>query len=101
MGSSTISPKESFYSTVLHELTHWSGAVHRLDRVKGKKFGDRAHCFEKLIAELGAAFLCGRLGIAASSRPDHARYIAEYLEVLKNDKKAIFAAASAAAAATD
>ena len=102
-GSLTSSPRESFYSTILHELTHWSGAVDRLDRVKGKKFADRAYCFEKLIAELGAAFLCGRLGITTSPRPDHAQYIAQYLEVLRNDKKVIFAAAaaSAAAAATD
>lgn len=100
-GSVTSSAQESFYSTNLHELTHWSGATHRLDRVKGKKFADRAYCFEELIAELGAAFLCGRLGITTSPRLDHAQYISQYLEVLKNDKKAIFAAASAAAAATD
>ena len=53
------------------------------------------------IAELGAAFLCGDLGITAEPRPDHAAYIDHWLRIMKGDKKAIFAAASAAAKASD
>ena len=53
------------------------------------------------VAELGAAFLCGDLGITAEPRPDHAAYIDHWLRIMKGDKKAIFAAASAAAKASD
>ena len=48
------------------------------------------------VAELGAAFLCGDLGITAEPRPDHAAYIGHWLRILKGDRKAIFTAASAA-----
>ncbi len=54
---------------------------------------------EELVAELGAAFLCGHLGISNQPRPDHAAYIANWLTVLKNDTRAIFTAASKANAA--
>ena len=48
------------------------------------------------IAELGAAFLCGDLGITAEPRADHAAYIDNWLRIMKSDRKAIFTAASAA-----
>ena len=72
-----------------------------LNREKGKRFADRAYAFEELVAESSAAFLCAELGITNEPRPDHAQYIAQYLTILKNDKKAIFTAAAAASAATD
>jgi hypothetical protein len=53
------------------------------------------------VAELTAAYLCAELGIANTPRQDHAQYIAHWLEVLKDDKKAIFAAASLASRAVD
>jgi antirestriction protein ArdC len=100
-GTDTSTAQETFYSTQLHEIAHWVGAEHRLNREKGKRFADRAYAFEELIAELSAAFLCSELGITNDPRPDHAQYIAQYLAILKNDKKAIFTAAAAASAATD
>jgi len=33
----------NFYRTALHELTHWTGAKHRLDRDYSKRFGDEAY----------------------------------------------------------
>lgn len=100
-GTDTLSPTEGWYGTLLHELTHWSGATHRLDRQLSARFGDDAYAMEELIAELGAAFLCAELGIAATPRPDHAAYLAGWLKVLKADKKAVFTAASAASRAAD
>lgn len=100
-GTDTSSPTEGWYGTLLHELTHWSGAKHRLDRELSGRFGDDAYAMEELIAELGAAFLCAELGIAAMPRPDHAAYLTNWLKVLKADKKAIFTAASAASRAAD
>ena len=92
---------ERYYSTLCHELTHWSGAKSRLDRQFGKRFGDRAYAFEELVAEMGAAFTCARLGIENETREDHASYLASWLNVLKADKRAIFTAASKAQAACD
>ncbi len=51
---------------------------------------------EELVAELGAAFLCGELAITNAPRPDHAAYVANWLMALKNDTRAIFTAASKA-----
>lgn len=53
------------------------------------------------VAELGAAFLCGDLGITAEPRTDHADYIGHWLRILKGDRKAIFTAASAANKASE
>ena len=81
--------------------SHWSGAEHRLARKFGKRFGDDVYSMEELVAELGSAFLCGDLGLSSKPRPDHARYLASWLKVLKADNRAIFTAASAAAKAAD
>ena len=101
VGSATSSATEGLYSTLLHELTHWTGIKTRCDREFGKRFGDDAYAMEDLVAELGAAFLCADLGIANTPRPDHAAYISHWLTVLKADKKAIFTAASKASQAVD
>jgi antirestriction protein ArdC len=101
LGSKTSTATEAYYSTLLHELSHWTGAKHRLDRTFGKRFGDNAYAVEELVAELGAAFLCADLGITVEPRQDHAAYLENWLTVLKADKKAIFTAASQAAKAAD
>ena len=100
-GTKTSSPTDGYYSTLLHELTHWTGHRSRLDRDLRGRFGKEAYAMEELVAELGAAFLCGDLGITNRPRPDHAAYIGNWLEVLKNDKKAIFTAASQASKAAN
>ncbi|HEY4372507.1 MAG TPA: zincin-like metallopeptidase domain-containing protein [Burkholderiales bacterium] len=92
---------EGYSSTKAHELIHWTGHKSRLDREFGKRFADKAYAFEELVAELGAAFLCAGIGVAAEPREDHASYIAHWLEVLKADKRAIFTAAAIAQKATD
>lgn len=101
VGTPTSTPTESYYSTLLHELSHWTGAEKRLAREKHKKHGDESYAFEELIAELSAAFLCAKLGIANEPRVDHAQYIASWLKVLKNDTRAITSAASMAQKACD
>jgi antirestriction protein ArdC len=100
-GSDTSTPTEAFYATLLHELTHWTGHESRLDRDLSGRFGNEAYAMEELVAELGAAFLCADLAIANTPRPDHAAYIANWLEVLKRDKRAIFTAARKASQAAD
>lgn len=87
----------NFYATGLHELVHWTGAKSRLDRGKGGKFGSESYAFEELIAELGCAFLMADLGV--SGEVQHESYIASWLKTLKDDKRYIFQAASAASKA--
>ena len=99
IGTATSSPAETYYSTLLHELTHWSGHETRCKRQLGKRFGDDAYAMEELVAELGAAFLCADLRIADEPRVDHAQYLDHWLKVIKADKKAIFTAASKASEA--
>jgi len=99
IGTATTTAAEGFYSTLCHELVHWSGVPSRLDRDLSGRFGDEAYAIEELIAELGAAFLCADLGITPEPRLDHASYIKNWLAVLKGDKKAIFTAAAKASQA--
>jgi antirestriction protein ArdC len=93
---------ESYYATLAHELTHWTRHSSRLDRDFGRKrHGDEGYAREELVAELGSAFLCADLGLTPEPRPDHAAYVASWLEVLKGDKRFIFAAAGHAQRAVD
>lgn len=93
---------ESYAATKAHELIHWTGNPTRLDRQFGPAlFGNEAYAKEELVAELGAAFLCADLGITPEPRPDHAAYLASWLQALKNDKRLIFSAAAHAQRAAD
>ena len=85
---------EDFYATGLHELTHWTGNEHRLDRTWGKRFGDDAYAFEELVAEMGSAFLSAKLGLKGDLQ--HANYIGSWLRVLQQDHRALVKAASLA-----
>lgn len=101
VGSPTSSATEAYHAVLLHELVHFSGAPHRLDRRFGQRFGDQAYAFEELVAELGSAFLCSVFRIVNEPRPDHAAYVASWLEVLNRDTKAIFTAGSKAQEAVE
>jgi antirestriction protein ArdC len=93
---------ESYYATLAHESTHWTKHPARLAREFGrKKWGDEGYAEEELVAELGAAFLCADLELSLAPREDHAAYIAHWLTILRNDKRAIFRAASYAQRAAD
>lgn len=92
---------EHYYSVRAHETVHWTGHESRLARTFGARFGDEAYAREELVAELGAAFLCAQLGLASEPRDDHASYLDHWLKALKEDKRAIFNAASHAQKACD
>jgi antirestriction protein ArdC len=90
-----------YYATALHELVHWSGHKNRLDRnfEDSKRWGDEAYAVEELVAELGSAFLSAKCGI--QGKLQHAEYLNNWIEVLKNDNRAIFTAASKAREASE
>ncbi len=93
---------ERYYSTLAHEMTHWTGHPTRVPRNFPRLVcGTSNYAREELVAELGAAFLCADLGLSLSPRADHADYIGNWLQVLRNDKRAIFQAAALAQKASD
>lgn len=84
-----------YYATRGHETVHWTSHKSRLDRSFGReRWGDEGYAREELVAELGAAFLAADLGLCIEPRPDHASYIASWIKVLQNDKRAIVQAAA-------
>ena len=89
----------NWHRTALHELGHASGAPHRLNRDLSGSFGSKKYAFEELVAEMNAAFCCASLGIVPTVR--HADYIGSWLEVLREDNRAIVRAASQASKAAD
>ena len=95
----TFKGADHFYGTVFHELTHWTAHKSRLNRDLKNRFGSQNYAAEELIAELGAAFLCAEFGFDGDLR--HAGYIANWIELLKADKRAFFTACSQASKAAD
>jgi antirestriction protein ArdC len=91
--------RSHYLATALHELGHWTGAKQRLDRDMQWRFGTKSYAAEELVAELTAAFLCAHLGIEGKLR--HAEYLANWLQLLKEDNRAIFTASSKASQAAD
>jgi antirestriction protein ArdC len=91
----------SYYSCLGHETGHATGAKHRLDRDLTGRFGSAKYAMDEVIVELTSSFITADLGIAHKSRAEHAAYIASWIEILKDDPRAIFTAASKAQAAAD
>lgn len=93
---------EAFYATLAHEHVHWSGHPSRLDRTKGKHFGDETYAREELVAELGSAFVLGHLGIDTDAEGcGNASYLASWLKVLKSEPRALWSVMGDAARALD
>lgn len=89
----------NYYRTCFHELGHWTGHPARLARDLSGRFGSNPYAREELIAEMASAFVCASLSIVPTVR--HADYIASWLDVLREDNRAIFRAASHASKAAD
>ena len=97
---SAFNSEANYYATCFHELSHWTGAKHRLDRDLDKgRYGNPSYAFEELVAEISAAYLCADYRIQGELR--HAGYIQSWLKACKEDSKAIFKAAALAQKATD
>jgi len=95
---------EEFYSTLFHELTHSTGHASRVGRdgiETLNTFGSESYSKEELIAEMGAAMLCGITGISPATINNSASYLDNWIRVLKGDSKLIVSAASAAQKAAD
>jgi antirestriction protein ArdC len=95
---------EEYYSTFFHELTHSTGHKSRLGRdgfESVQSFGSESYSKEELVAEVGAAMLCGVTGIENRTLGNSAAYLKTWIERLKSDSRLIVTAASAAQKAAD
>ena len=92
---------DGFYSTLFHELTHWTAHKSRLGRDLKSRFGDlHAYSAEELTAEIGASFLAAEFGLD-NTKLQHAAYVAGWIALLKHDIRAFFTAAGKAQQAAD
>jgi antirestriction protein ArdC len=95
---------EEYYSTLFHELTHSTGHSKRIGRdgiEKLNTFGSESYSKEELIAEMGAAMLCGVAGIERKTLSNSAAYLKSWIDVLKSDARMVVSAASQAQKAAD
>ena len=95
---------EEYYSTLFHELTHSTGHTTRLNRAgitELAAFGDETYSREELVAEFGAAFLCGHAGIEPATLENSAAYIQGWSKKLKSDPRLIVTAAAQGQKAAD
>ena len=95
---------EEYYSTLFHELTHSTGHPRRLNRstlATFERFGDEKYSAEELVAEMGAAFLCGLTGIENKTIRNSAAYLHSWLGMLKQDSRLVLIAAGQAQKAAD
>jgi len=95
---------EEYYSTLFHELTHATGHPTRLNRsslMEAESFGDESYSREELVAEMGAAFLCGLTGIENRTINNSAAYLHNWLKALKDDSRLVLVAAGQAHKAAD
>lgn len=90
---------EGYYSTLFHELLHSTGHKDRLDRLESGGFGTGPYAKEELVAEMGAAMLCGIAGI--ENLDSSASYVSGWLERLQNDPKLVVQAAAQAQRGAD
>jgi len=94
----TFSDDVSYQATLLHELAHWTGAKHRLDRDQAGRFGSQDYAKEELVAELSSLFISERLGISLGQEHEdqHAAYLQSWMKALADDPRTLFRAASQA-----
>ena len=95
---------EEYYSTAFHELIHSTGHTSRVGRkgiLEPSYFGSHEYSKEELVAEMGASFLSGIVGIEQKILENSAAYIHGWLKALKNDKKLLIMAAAQAQKGAD
>ncbi len=96
--------REEYYSVLFHELSHSTGHKSRLDRSgisESHSFGDSVYSREELVAEMGAAMLCGHCGIDSATLDNSAAYLAGWVKVLRGDSRLVVTAAAQAQKAAD
>ncbi|MBA4409720.1 MAG: hypothetical protein C0397_09905 [Odoribacter sp.] len=100
----TFFDDQQYYSTLFHELVHSTGHNRRLgrhERIKNHKFGSQDYSQEELVAEMGAAYLCGLTDIQQQTIENNVAYIKSWIRTFKSDSKVLVMAAVQAQKAVD
>lgn len=95
---------ESYYSTLLHELSHWTGHEKRLKRFYSwSKDTKDDYAREELVAEIASMYLSSETGLPQTEKhfANHASYVATWIKLLENDPNEIFTASTEAKKAVD
>ena len=93
--------RQSWYAqTLAHEIIHATGAEKRLNRLEKCGFGTDSYAKEELVAEFGAAMLCGALDIPADMEQS-AAYLKAWAKKCKEEPGLLISAANAAEKAAD
>jgi len=92
---------ENYYSTLLHELIHYTGPSNRMDRGCFKEYSksNAARAEEELIAEIGSVFLGSLFGLQYAPREDNVAYVQSWIKNLEDKPSTIFSASSEASSA--
>lgn len=100
----TFYEDQLYYSTLFHELVHSTGHSKRLGRhekIKDHRFGSKDYSQEELVAEMGAAYLCGITDIQQQTIENNASYIKSWIRTFKDDSRVLITAAAQAQKAVD
>lgn len=81
---------EMFYSTLIHEMAHSTGADTRCAREIKNKFGDAKYAKEELVAECVAAVTCHSLGIVNGIQDENAQYLKNWLAAIREEPKFLY-----------
>ena len=91
----------NYYASLAHELTHATKAKKRCDRKPyNSEDSQKVYAFEELVAELGSLFVMGHIGLKGELE-NHVSYLSSWIQLLKEDKKAIFKASALAQKSCD
>ncbi|WP_378958193.1 zincin-like metallopeptidase domain-containing protein [Mediterraneibacter gnavus] len=84
----------AYASTALHELSHATGAEHRLNRKQGGEFGTEPYAYEELVAEISSCFLSSELPIGQTEEhlKNHKAYVQSWIQGIKEQPEALFRA---------
>ena len=96
----TFKRKSWYAQTLAHEIIHATGHESRQNRLDASTFGNEPYAREELIAEFGAAMLCGMLGIPADMEQS-AAYLQSWAKRCKDEPGLLIGAANAAERAVD
>jgi antirestriction protein ArdC len=98
-GTASMSRSEGYYATLVHELTHWTGTKHRLDREMGKRLQTTRTRLKSSSRRSAQRSFALSLALPRKRAADHAQYLAQWLKLMKDDSRAVFTAAAKASEA--
>ena len=97
---SSFNKPEEYYSTLFHELIHWTGASKRLNRFNNS-YEHEEYSFEELTAEIGSSYLCAMTGISPKVINNQSAYISNWLTRISTDENIVIKASAEAKRAVE